>query len=65
MQSRTAQSARRAPGEQVCVLERGRELQNGAYPDAEAEASAEMPAGLPSGHTARTRDSTASLSTWM
>ncbi|MGA3077134.1 MAG: GMC family oxidoreductase [Bryobacteraceae bacterium] len=38
-------------GQQVCVLERGREFQNGEYPDTEAEALAEMQAELPSGHT--------------
>ena len=38
-------------GQQVCVLERGREFQNGEYPDTEAEALAEMQAQLPSGHT--------------
>lgn len=38
-------------GQQVCVLERGREFQNGEYPDTEDEALAEMQANLPSGHT--------------
>lgn len=38
-------------GQQVCVLERGREFQNGEYPDTEAEALAEMQAELPLGHT--------------
>ena len=38
-------------GRQVCVLERGREFQNGEYPDTEAEALAEIQAELPSGHT--------------
>jgi cholesterol oxidase len=38
-------------GQQVCVLERGREFQNGEYPDTEAEALAEIQAELPSGHT--------------
>lgn len=38
-------------GQQVCVLERGREFQNGEYPDTEAEALSEMQAELPSGHT--------------
>jgi len=38
-------------GQQVCVLERGREFQNGEYPDTETEALAEMQADLPSGHT--------------
>ncbi len=38
-------------GQQVCVLERGREFQSGEYPDTEAEALAEMQAELPSGHT--------------
>jgi len=38
-------------GQQVCVLERGREFQNGEYPDTEAEALAEMQADLPGGHT--------------
>ena len=38
-------------GQRVCVLERGREFQNGEYPDTEAEALAEMQAELPSGHT--------------
>ena len=37
-------------GQQVCVLERGREFQPGEYPDTEAEALAEMQAELPSGH---------------
>src|SRR5450755_2912772 len=38
-------------GQQVCILERGREFQSGEYPDTEAEALAEMQAELPSGHT--------------
>lgn len=38
-------------GQQVCILERGREFQNGEYPDMEAEVLAEMQADLPSGHT--------------
>jgi len=38
-------------GQRVCVLERGREFQNGEYPDTEAEALAEMQAELPTGHT--------------
>ena len=38
-------------GQQVCVLERGREFQSGEYPDTEAEALAEMQAELPGGHT--------------
>lgn len=38
-------------GQQVCVLERGREFQPGEYPDTEAEALAEIQAELPSGHT--------------
>src|SRR5579863_9531266 len=37
-------------GQQVCVLERGREFQPGEYPDTEAEALAETQAELPSGH---------------
>jgi cholesterol oxidase len=37
-------------GQQVCVLERGREFQPGEYPDTEAEALAEMQAELPSAH---------------
>src|SRR5580658_5785198 len=38
-------------GQQVCVLERGREFQAGEFPDTEAEALAEMQAELPSGHS--------------
>lgn len=38
-------------GQQVCVVERGREIQSGEYPDTEAEALSEMQAELPSGHT--------------
>ena len=38
-------------GQQVCVMERGREFQSGEYPDTEAEALAEMQADLPSEHT--------------
>jgi cholesterol oxidase len=38
-------------GQQVCVLERGREFQSGEFPDTEAEALAEMQAELPGGHT--------------
>jgi cholesterol oxidase len=38
-------------GQQVCVLERGREFQGGEFPDTEAEALAEMQAELPGGHT--------------
>jgi cholesterol oxidase len=38
-------------GQHVCVLERGREFQNGEYPDTEAEALSEIQAELPSGHT--------------
>src|ERR1035438_475393 len=38
-------------GQQVCVLERGREFQTGEYPDTEAEALAEMQAELPNGHS--------------
>jgi len=37
-------------GQQVCVLERGREFQPGEFPDTEAEALAEMQAELPIGH---------------
>lgn len=37
-------------GQQVCVLERGREFLPGEYPDTEAEALAQMQATLPSGH---------------
>ncbi|MGO4879812.1 MAG: GMC family oxidoreductase N-terminal domain-containing protein [Bryobacteraceae bacterium] len=38
-------------GQQVCVLERGREFQTGEFPDSEAEALSETQADLPSGHT--------------
>ncbi|HTT64308.1 MAG TPA: GMC family oxidoreductase [Bryobacteraceae bacterium] len=38
-------------GQQVCVLERGREFQTGEYPDTDAEALAEMQAELPGGHS--------------
>ena len=38
-------------GQQVCVLERGREYQSGEYPDTESEALAEMQAELPAGHS--------------
>ena len=37
-------------GQQVCILERGREFQPGEYPDTELEALGEMQAQLPSGH---------------
>ncbi|MGA2134848.1 MAG: GMC family oxidoreductase N-terminal domain-containing protein [Bryobacteraceae bacterium] len=37
-------------GQQVCVLERGRELQPGEYPDTEDEVLAEVQAQLPDGH---------------
>jgi len=37
-------------GQQVCLLERGRELQPGEYPDTEDEVLAEVQAELPSGH---------------
>ena len=37
-------------GQQVCVLERGREFQPGEYPDTEEEALAEIQAELPGGH---------------
>lgn len=37
-------------GQQVCVLERGREFLPGEYPDTEAEALAEMQAEFPTGH---------------
>src|SRR6476646_3724928 len=38
-------------GQQVCILERGREFQTGEFPDTEAEALAEVQAELPNGHT--------------
>ena len=38
-------------GQQVCILERGREFQPGEYPDTELEALGEMQAQTPAGHT--------------
>jgi len=37
-------------GQQVCVLERGREFPSGEFPDSETEALAEMQAALPGNH---------------
>ena len=37
-------------GQQVCVLERGKEFQPGEYPDTEAEALADVQADTPKGH---------------
>src|SRR5512144_2489362 len=37
-------------GQQVCILERGKEFQPGEYPDTEAEALAEMQTDLPQKH---------------
>src|SRR5713101_5746438 len=37
-------------GQEVCVLERGKELRPGEYPDTEIEAVEEMQADLPAGH---------------
>ena len=37
-------------GQQVCVLERGKEFQPGEYPDTEAEALCEMQAHTTEGH---------------
>ncbi len=37
-------------GQQVCLLERGKEFQPGEYPDTEAEALREMQADLPEAH---------------
>jgi len=46
----TAASRLARAGQQVCVLERGKEFQPGEYPDTEAEALAEMQTDTPGGH---------------